>query len=202
MIQLPGRIIPIVVIDAEADADPLAEALLAGGIRQVEVTLRTPAALEAARRMARHPELVVGIGTALTADDVRRAADVGAQFIVSPGLIEPVIEKSLSLGLTSIPGIATATELARATTFGLDLLKMFPAEQLGGVATISALSAVFPTIRLMPSGGIGPENAAQYLAHPSVAAIGGSWMTPRQAIRSGDFRSITDLCRTAEGLLS
>lgn len=197
MTRPSGRIVPIVVIDSADDADPLAEALLTGGIRQVEVTLRTPAALEAARRMARHDELLVGVGTALTADHVTQAADAGAKFIVSPGLVEPVVEQTLSLGLTSIPGVATPTELARATSFGLDLLKLFPAEQLGGIGAISALSAVFPQVTFMPSGGIGPGNAAAYLAHPAVAAIGGSWMAPREAIRSRDFLSIADLCQAA-----
>ncbi|MCS5717691.1 bifunctional 4-hydroxy-2-oxoglutarate aldolase/2-dehydro-3-deoxy-phosphogluconate aldolase [Herbiconiux sp. CPCC 205763] len=196
-----GRILPIVVIDSADDAEPLAEALLAGGIRQVEVTLRTPAAIEAARRMARHDDLVVGVGTALTTDDVSRAADAGARFIVSPGLIEPVVERTLALGLASIPGIATATELARASAFGLDLLKVFPAEQLGGVAMIAALAAVFPEVRFMPSGGIGPTNAGAYLSHPAVTAIGGSWMAPREAIKARDFLSIADLCTAAGELL-
>ena len=197
MTRPTGRIVPIVVIDSVDDADPLAEALLAGGIHQVEVTLRTPVALEAARRMASREELLVGIGTALTADHVTQAADAGAQFIVSPGFIEPVVEQTLSLGLTSIPGIATATEVARATSFGLDLLKLFPAEQLGGVSTISALAAVFPHVQFMPSGGISQGNAPAYLAHPAVAAIGGSWIAPPDAIRSRDFLTITDLCQKA-----
>jgi 2-dehydro-3-deoxyphosphogluconate aldolase/(4S)-4-hydroxy-2-oxoglutarate aldolase len=202
MTALRGRLLPIVVIDSADHADPLAEALLAGGIHQVEVTLRTTAGLEAARRMAQHSDLLVGVGTALTADQVSQAADAGARFVVSPGLIEPVVEAALARRLTPVPGIATATELARATTFGLTMLKLFPAEQLGGVAAISAFSSVFAGARFVPSGGIGPENAAAYLAHPAVAAIGGSWIAPRDAIRSGDFDGIARLSRAAVELVA
>lgn len=198
---LTGRILPIVVIDSPADAEPLAEALLAGGTRQVEVTLRTPAALEAIRRMAAYEELVVGVGTAVTVEQVEQAVEAGARFVVSPGLIEPVVERSLALGLPPVPGIATATELSRATAFGLDLLKLFPAEQLGGVGLISAYAAVFPGIRFMPSGGTRPDNAPSYLRHPAVAAVGGSWLAPREAIRGGDFALITRLCAAAEELV-
>lgn len=190
-------IVPIVVIDSADDADPLADALLEGGIGQVEITLRTPAAMEAVRRMARHSGLTVGIGTALTPAQVDEAADLGAAFVVSPGLIDPVVERTVERGLIPVPGVATPTELARATASGLGLVKLFPAEQLGGVGMISALSAVFAGIRFMPSGGIGPENAREYLDHPSVAAIGGSWMAPRDAIRAGDFAGIAALCRRA-----
>lgn len=200
MTRPTGRILPIVVIDSEDDAEPLAEALLAGGITQVEVTLRTPAAPEAVRRMAQYDELLVGVGTALTADQVTEAAAAGARFVISPGLVEPVVERSQELGLTPIPGIATATELARASALGLDLLKCFPVEQLGGIKTISAFAAVFPSVRFLPSGGIGPDNAAAYLRHPAVAAIGGSWMAPREAIRAKDWSTITDLCEAAAEL--
>ncbi|MEO7018019.1 MAG: bifunctional 4-hydroxy-2-oxoglutarate aldolase/2-dehydro-3-deoxy-phosphogluconate aldolase [Leifsonia sp.] len=195
------RILPIVTIDSADDADPLAEAFLAGGIHQVEVTLRTPAGLESIRIMSRHSGLLVGVGTALTPEHVEKAADVGARFVISPGLIEPVVTRALQLGLTPIPGIATATELAQATALGLEVLKFFPAEQLGGVSTISALAAVFPGVRFMPSGGIGPSNAAAYLEHPAVAAIGGSWMAPRDAIRTKDFDRVTALCVAAADLV-
>ena len=195
-----GPILPIVVIDSESRADALAEALIAGGIHQVEVTLRTPAALASARLMAMHTSLRVGIGTALSPKDVELAAEAGAEFVVSPGLVEDVVAQALEIGLTPIPGVATATELARAASLGLTLLKLFPVEQLGGVSALSSFHSVFPDIQFMPSGGIGPANARQYLEHPAVATVGGSWMVPRALIREGDFTTITALCRAAQEL--
>ncbi len=192
-----GRILPLVIIDDADNADALADTLLEAGIQQVEVTLRTPRALEAARRMVLHDGLTVGVGTAVTVSQVDHAAEIGASFIVSPGLIEAVVERTLELDLCPVPGIATPSELLRAVAFGLDMVKVFPAEQLGGTAMISALNSVFPEIRLVPSGGIGPHNARDYLSQPGVAAIGGSWMTPRQAIGDKDFAGIAMLCRSA-----
>lgn len=202
MTILSGQILPIVVIDDAENADPLADALLEAGIHQVEVTLRTSAALEATRRMSKHDGLSVGVGTALTAAQVDQAADAGAGFVISPGLVGAVVERTMQHGLLSIPGVATPTEVARGLAFGLRTFKLFPAEQLGGTALLSALAPVFPDVEFVPSGGIGPGNARDYLKHPAVAAISGSWMTPRDLIAARDFASIADLCRSALELTS
>jgi 2-dehydro-3-deoxyphosphogluconate aldolase/(4S)-4-hydroxy-2-oxoglutarate aldolase len=172
-------------------------ALVAAGIRQAEVTLRTPASLSALRILAQTPGLLVGAGTVLDASQVDDAVDAGAAFVVSPGLADDVITRSRERGVPVIPGIATATELMRARVLGLRTVKFFPAEPLGGTPAVSALAAVFPDISFIPTGGIDRDRTARYLALPSVIAVGGSWMVPRAAIAAGDFSTVEGLCRQA-----
>ncbi|KJK09237.1 keto-deoxy-phosphogluconate aldolase [Terrabacter sp. 28] len=190
-------ILPVVVIDSPDAAEGLGRALLAGGIRQVEVTLRTAEALPALRILASVPGLRAGAGTVLTADQVHAAVEAGAEFVVSPGLDEGVVAACQRYGVPAIPGVVTATELMRARSLGLRTVKFFPAEQAGGVAAVSALSAVFADMAFVPTGGIGADRAAVYAALPSVVAVGGSWMVPRDAVASGQFARIEALCRQA-----
>ncbi len=185
-----ARIVPVIVIDDAAHAGELAAALADGGITAVEVTLRTSAGLDAMAAMAAHGGLTVGAGTVLTAAQVDACAGAGAQFIVSPGVDDEVIVRGQERGLGVLPGIATATEVQRALRHGLSELKLFPADRLGGPAMIDSLGGPFPALRFMPSGGVSAGNAGEYLAHPSVFAISGSWMATRTAISAGDFDGI------------
>lgn len=196
-----ARIVPVIVIDDATHADELAAALVEGGITAVEVTLRTPAGLDAMAAMVAQGGLVVGAGTVLTPDQVDACADAGARFVVSPGVDDDVIARALELGLTALPGIATATEVQRALRHGLSELKLFPADRLGGLGMIDSLGGPFPGIRFMPSGGVTAANAAEYLAHPSVFAISGSWMATRAAIAAGDVDAIRDASAAATALV-
>lgn len=191
-------IVPVLVIDDASVGSRLFAALVDGGIRCVEITLRTPPALELIELAARDfPELLVGAGTVLSVGDVDRVADAGARFAVSPGFDEAVVSHSLSLGVLPMPGVATATEVQRARAAGLSHLKFFPAESLGGVAAISALAGPFADVRFMPSGGLTAANAAPYLASPAVFAISGGWMATRTLIADSDWATITRLSRSA-----
>jgi 2-dehydro-3-deoxyphosphogluconate aldolase / (4S)-4-hydroxy-2-oxoglutarate aldolase len=185
-----ARIVPVIVIDDAAHAGELAAALADGGIRAVEVTLRTPAGLDAMAAMAAHGGLVVGAGTVLTRAQVDASVAAGAQFIVSPGIDDEVIARAQEAGLGMLPGVATATEVQRAMRAGLSELKLFPADRLGGLGMVDSLTGPFPDIRFMPSGGVSAANAVEYLAHRSVFAISGSWMATRAAISAGDFDGI------------
>ena len=185
-----ARIVPVVVIDDASRARDLAAALVEGGIRAVEVTLRTPAGLDAMAAMAQTPGLLVGAGTVLTTEQLESCADAGARFIVSPGFDDDVVARAQALGLGILPGVATATEVQRAVRAGLSELKLFPADRLGGLAMIDSLNGPFPGLRYMPSGGVTIANAVEYLAHPSVFAISGSWMATRAAIAAADFDGI------------
>jgi 2-dehydro-3-deoxyphosphogluconate aldolase/(4S)-4-hydroxy-2-oxoglutarate aldolase len=191
------RIVPVVVL-ADADAaEPLAEALLRGGLGAAEVTFRTPAAAHALRRMAAVPGLLVGAGTVIDANQVDVAVDAGARFIVSPGLSRAVVERAQHHGVPVFPGVATATELMAALDLGLRVVKFFPAETLGGVAALKAIAAPFPGVRFIPTGGITAVTAASYLALPCVAAIGGSWMVASQLIADGQFGEVERLAAQA-----
>lgn len=195
MILTGQRFVPVIVIDDAAQAAPLAEALLRGGIGCAEITLRTDAGFAAIAAASVVPDFVVGAGTVLEPDDVDRAVEAGARFVVSPGLAEDVVERSIALDVDVIPGVATATEVQRALRLGLSRLKLFPAGPLGGVATVNALAGPFPEVRFLPSGGVTAENAGTYLASPSVFAVSGSWMATRDLIASGDFATIERLSR-------
>ncbi len=191
-----GRlIVPVIVVDDAGKAPAVAEALLAGGISCAEIALRTDAALDAIRRVSPIEGFTVGAGTVLTAGDVDRAADAGARFIVSPGLAEEVVERSLERGLAVVPGVATATEIQRAIRLGLERVKFFPAGPLGGAPAIAALAGPFPQIRFLPSGGVTAGNAASYLALPAVFAVSGSWMATRAMIADDSFDEIERLTR-------
>lgn len=192
-----SRIVPVITLQSANAAEPLAEALAAAGIRCAEVTLRTPASEEALRAMARHGGLTVGAGTVLTTAQAERAVESGARFIVSPGLDADLAARCRSLDIPYIPGIATAGELMLALKLQQSTVKLFPAEQLGGLDLLRALAAPFPQARFMPTGGIGPEQLPRYLAHPSVVAVGGSWITPSDLIEKGDYDAIRRLAEQA-----
>ena len=189
-----SRLVPVVVIDNAKDAAPLASALVSGGLPVAEVTLRTSAALDAIRAIAKRGDVLVGAGTVTTAEQVVAAVEAGAQFIVSPGLSRSVVERSQAMGILVLPGAVTATEVMTAMELGLSAVKFFPAATSGGAAAIKALSAPFAGMTFIPTGGVGPENLHEYLKMSCVSAIGGSWMVPRDAIQNGEFENISALC--------
>ncbi|QWG21662.1 bifunctional 4-hydroxy-2-oxoglutarate aldolase/2-dehydro-3-deoxy-phosphogluconate aldolase [Bradyrhizobium sediminis] len=191
-------VIPVLTIERIEDAVPLAKALVAGGVRVLEVTLRTPVAIEAAKAiMANVPEAVVGIGTILNGDDLARAEDIGARFGISPGATPELLKAAAASALPFAPGIATASELMQALAHGFNLTKFFPAEQSGGIKALRALAGPFPDARFCPTGGIGEANAAAWLAEPNVVAVGGSWLCPAADVRSGNWAGITAMCNRA-----
>ncbi len=190
----PTGVVPVVEIDDPGDAEPLVTALLAGGVSTVEITLRTDGALGAIRRVAAAPGVTVGAGTVLEPDQATAAAAAGARFIVSPGLDEAVVERARAVGLLAVPGVATASELQLARKVGLRLVKIFPAKQLGGPDFVAALSAPFPDMLFMPSGGVDPDSAAAYAKVRVVAALGSGWIAPRNLIRAHEFDEITRRC--------
>jgi Entner-Doudoroff aldolase len=191
-------ILPVVEIDDPALATPLGKALLAEGLPCVEITFRTsgaPAAIAALRRDC--PELLVGAGTILSTDQVDLAREAGAAFLVSPGFNPNVARYAIKSGLLILPGVSTPSEIEGAMGHDLRVLKFFPAEAAGGVAFLKAVSPVYPDVRFLPTGGIGPSNLATYLELPAVLACGGSWMVQRKLVANGDFASIRRLAREA-----
>lgn len=199
-----ARVVAVLTLDAEADALPVADALIAGGIRAIELTLRTPEAVACLRRVAaERAELLVGAGTVLTAQQLRLAREAGAAFAVSPGLNHAVSGEADIIGLPYFPGVMTPTDIENALALGHRLLKFFPAEQAGGIKMLKALEAPYGQagIRFLPLGGINVDNARQYLALPVVAAIGGSWIAERSLIKAGKFDEIraraAEACRLA-----
>lgn len=191
-------VIPVIVLQRVEDAVPVAEALIAGGIPIFEVTLRTAAALPAIAELAkRFPGALTGAGTVLDQSQCERAIAVGASFIVSPGWDDGVVDTAQGAGLPVVPGVATASEVQRARNRGLRVLKLFPAGIAGGVPMLKALSGVYQDVKFVPTGGVSAQNLADYLALPNVAAVGGSWLTPKQAVAEGRFEEITRLAREA-----
>ena len=172
-------VIPVLIIDDIAHARPIAEALVAGGLCALEVTLRTPAALDVIREMAKVEGAVVGAGTVLNEYDLHATVQAGARFIVSPGLTEPLSKKALGSGIPFLPGIATAGDIMRGLDMGLSRFKFFPAVAAGGIPTLKALSSAFPRCRFCPTGGITQENAAEWLALDAVSCVAGTWLVPR-----------------------
>ena len=196
-----GPVIPVIVIDRVEDALPLAEALLAGGVKVLEVTLRTAAGLPAIETIARNlPEAVVGVGTVLNADDARRASEAGARFAVSPGYTSEVGSACKRLDLPMLPGVATSSEIMAALADGFSFLKLFPAEAAGGIPLLKAWASPFGQVSFCPTGGISQATAANYLALPNVRCVGGSWLTPGDAMRAGDWARITQLARETQAL--
>ena len=196
-----GPVIPVIVVDRLEQAVPLAMALVAGGVLVLEVTLRTPVALAAIEAMARAvPEAIVGAGTLRCAADARAARDAGARFAVSPGYAREIGAACRDAGLPLLPGVATAGEVMAASADGYDFLKFFPASAAGGVPMLKALAGPFPDIAFCPTGGISAETAPQYLALPNVRVVGGSWLTPADALHAGDWARITQLARAAAAL--
>lgn len=190
-------VIPVIVIDDPAHAVPLAVALVAGGLPVLEVTLRTPAALDAIRAMKAVPGAVVGAGTVSSPAQLDAALAAGSEFVVAPGLTEPLGEAAIAAGVPFLPGIATAADIMRGLDLGLERFKFFPAESSGGVAALKALSAPFGSARFCPTGGIRAETAADWLALPSVLCVGGSWL-----VKPGetDFTAVGERARAAAGL--
>jgi 2-dehydro-3-deoxyphosphogluconate aldolase/(4S)-4-hydroxy-2-oxoglutarate aldolase len=193
-------IVPVLVVDDVAYARPLAEALIAGGLPALEVTLRTPAALDVIREMARVPGGVVGAGTLLTPADVRAAKAAGAQFGVSPGATDLLLEACEAEGLPLLPGAATASEAMRLLERGYTMLKFFPAEASGGTAALKAIGAPIPQVSFCPTGGVSVSNAHDYLSLSNVICAGGSWVAPKQAVTSGNWQLIESLAREASQL--
>ncbi|BAM91707.1 KHG/KDPG aldolase [Bradyrhizobium oligotrophicum S58] len=194
-------VIPVITIEDAADAVPLARALVAGGLRVIEITLRTQAGLDAARAIINEvADAVVGIGTVLTPADYERAARLGAAFAISPGLSIGLLDAANAGELPFAPGIQTASDLIACVTRGYELVKFFPAVPAGGLAALDALAGPFPNVRFCPTGGINAGNAAQWLAHKKVVAIGGSWIAPAADIKAGAWAAIEQRAREATKL--
>jgi 2-dehydro-3-deoxyphosphogluconate aldolase/(4S)-4-hydroxy-2-oxoglutarate aldolase len=199
LITLP--VIPVVTIDRAEHAVPLAQALLAGGLGIVEITLRTPAAFGAVRAIvAEVPDMIVGVGTVTKPLDVTHAVDAGADFLVSPGTSHALAQALADAPVPALPGCATVSEAMTLAALGFPVLKFFPAEPSGGMRWLKAVAEPLPDIRFCPTGGIDGENAASYLALKNVIAVGGSWVAPADAIAAEDFAAITDRARAAIAL--
>ena len=187
-------VIPVIVLNDLAHAVPMARALVAGGVRMLEVTLRTPQALACMEAIARDvPDAVVGAGTVRSAADAQSAARAGARFAVSPGYTHAVGQACRDLGLALLPGVATGSEIMQCQEDGLTALKFFPALQAGGVAMLKAWGGPFGEVRFCPTGGVSTANAADFLALSNVACVGGSWLVPADALAQGDWSRITQL---------
>lgn len=193
-------IVPVLVVENVSDARPLAQALVAGGLPALEVTLRTPAALDVIAEMAKVSGGVVGAGTLLTPDDVRKAKAAGAQFGVSPGATDTLLAACEAEDLPLLPGAATASEAMALLERGYDMLKFFPAEASGGAKALGSLASPLPQISFCPTGGVNPGNAGDYLSLPNVICAGGSWVAPKAMVQSGDWAGIETLARDAAKL--
>lgn len=195
-------VVPVVVLNDAKDAAPLAKALCEGGLPCAEVTFRTEAAEESIRIMATEfPEMTIGAGTILTIDQVDRAVGAGAKFIVSPGFDPEIVDYCISKGIVVLPGCITPSEVAQAEKRGLEVVKFFPAEQFGGVATIKALAAPYTGVRFMPTGGISAKNLAAYLGFKKIVACGGSWMVKGDLVAAGEFDKIKEMTAEAVALV-
>ncbi|WP_414937299.1 bifunctional 4-hydroxy-2-oxoglutarate aldolase/2-dehydro-3-deoxy-phosphogluconate aldolase [Amycolatopsis sp. cmx-11-51] len=194
-------VMPVVVLDDAADAVPTARALLAGGIGVIELTLRTPAALASIERIAAEvPEIVIGAGTVTAPEHAKQAADAGAKFLVTPGCTDSVLDAAFDTGLPFLPGASTVSEAMRLAERGLTALKFFPAEASGGVAYLKSIGGPLPGLRFCPTGGITVQTAPDYLALSNVGCIGGSWLTPKNALAAKDFGKIEAFAAEASKL--
>ena len=197
-----GASSPVITIHRLVDAVPLARALVEGGIRLLEITLRTEAGLAGAQAIIREvPGAVVGIGTVLTPDDLKRAIDIGAQFALSPGATPALLDAAAGASIPFLPGIATASELMEAMARGFDTAKFFPATSAGGIPGLKALAGPFPQARFCPTGGVTEDNAAEWLVQPNVVAVGGSWLTPAAEIAAGQWDVIRDRAQRTQANL-
>ena len=195
-------IIPVVVLNDAKDAAPLAKALSEGGLPGAEVTFRTAAAEESIRIMStEYPELFVGAGTVLTIDQANRAIDAGAKFIVAPGLNPEVVQYCINRGVPVCPGTCTPSDVERALSLGLDVVKFFPAEPAGGLPFIKAMAAAYVNLKFMPTGGISAKNVREYLAYDKILACGGSWMVKGSLVEAGKFDEITKLVKEAADIV-
>jgi 2-dehydro-3-deoxyphosphogluconate aldolase/(4S)-4-hydroxy-2-oxoglutarate aldolase len=191
------RLVPVIALDRAEDAGPLGEALTAGGLPVAEVTFRTAAAEASIREMSKRSEMLVGAGTVLNVDTVKRAMDAGSKFIVSPGFSEKVVTYCIEQHIPVIPGCVTPTEIQMALEHGLTTVKFFPAEAVGGIKTLKAFAAPFAHVRFIPTGGITEANLADYLSFSPVIACGGSWMVTKELLAAGDFAKITAITAKA-----
>jgi 2-dehydro-3-deoxyphosphogluconate aldolase/(4S)-4-hydroxy-2-oxoglutarate aldolase len=191
-----GPVVPVIVLESVDHAVPLARALVAGGVRVLEVTLRTEAALDAIRRIrAEVPDAVVGAGTVLSPAQLEAAVAAGSAFAVSPGATSALLDAAAGSPVPLLPGTATASEVMVLLDRGYTHMKLFPAEAVGGAGLLASLASPLPRARFCPTGGIDPEKARRYLALPNVACVGGSWLAPRDAVLAGDWGRVTDLAR-------
>ena len=194
-------VIPVLTIDRERDALPLARALFEGGLPVIEIALRTPAATAALAAIARElPQVVAGAGTLLRAADVGRAVQAGARFLVSPGMTAELAASALATELPYLPGVATPSEIMAARALGICVMKLFPVEALGGIGFLRALGPVFPGVAFCPTGGVDERSAGDYLALANVPFVGGSWMAPRDAILAGDWARLRRLAERAAAI--
>ncbi|MCK6894326.1 bifunctional 4-hydroxy-2-oxoglutarate aldolase/2-dehydro-3-deoxy-phosphogluconate aldolase [Enterobacter bugandensis] len=193
-----GPVVPVIVVNKLEHAVPMAKALVAGGVRVLEVTLRTACAMDAIRAIAREvPDAIIGAGTVLNAQQLSEVTEAGAQFAISPGLTEPLLKAATEGTIPLIPGISTVSELMLGMDYGLKEFKFFPAEANGGTKALQAIAGPFSQVRFCPTGGISPANYRDYLALKSVLCIGGSWLVPADALEAGDWDRITKLAREA-----
>ena len=193
-----GPVVPVIVVNDLAHAVPMAKALVAGGVRVLEVTLRTPVAMDALKAIIQEvPDAIVGAGTVINTQQLAEVTAAGAQFVSSPGITEPLLQAAVEGTVPLIPGISTVSELMTGMQYGLREFKFFPAEANGGVKALQAIAGPFPQVRFCPTGGISPKNYRDYLALKSVLCIGGSWLVPNDALASGDYQRITELAREA-----
>ena len=193
-------VIPVLTVERVADAVPLARALVKGGLPVLEITLRTPVALDALRVMAGEvPEAILGAGTVLNAEQLDQARPAGARFLVSPGCTRALAEAARASGLPFLPGVQTVSEAMMLSDQGFRLMKFFPADQAGGLGWLKAVGAPLAGLKFCPTGGIGADTAPSYLALPNVACIGGSWVAPRDAVAAGDWQKVERLAAAAAG---
>lgn len=194
-------VMPVLVINRAEDAVPLARALVAGGLRVLEITLRTPAALESVRLIAEQvPDAVVGVGTVTRPEQFAQVKALGAVFAVSPGLTNPLVDAARAAELPFLPGVMTPSDVMRAMEVGLDALKLFPAEQAGGIGMLKAIGGPLPEMKFCPTGGVTLASAPAYLALANVGCVGGSWIAPADLVRAGNWSAITELARAASAL--
>ena len=199
--RFTSRVVPVIVLTDAKQAVPLAHALLEGGIDVMEITLRSDVALDAIEAVAKAvPQMHLGAGTVTRASDVPRVIDAGARFALSPGCTDALVDAMRATGLPFIPGVMTPGEVMRARDQGFTLMKLFPAQQAGGIGMLKALGAPIPDVSFCPTGGVSPDNLRDFLALPNVAMAGGSWLTPADALRDGDWTRITKLAREATAL--
>ncbi|GGX61666.1 bifunctional 4-hydroxy-2-oxoglutarate aldolase/2-dehydro-3-deoxy-phosphogluconate aldolase [Streptomyces anandii] len=194
-------VLPVVVLHDAADAVPLARALVAGGLPAIEVTLRTPAALDGVRAIAGEvPDAVVGVGTVIRPEQVAGSVDAGARFLVSPGWTDALLAAMAASGVPYLPGVSTTSEVVALLERGVREMKFFPAQAAGGTAYLKSLAGPLPQARFCPTGGIGPDTAPDYLSLPNVGCVGGSWMVPADAVAGRDWGRVKRLARAAAGL--
>lgn len=192
----PIGVMPVIVLDAVDQAVPVAEALYEGGIKAVEITLRTPVALECIKAIKKScPQLIVGAGTLVNTENVAQVADAGVDFAVSPGMTEALVKASQELGVKLLPGVATCSEILAGMEYGLSCFKLFPATAVGGLSLLKSISGPLPQVTFCPTGGLTIDDFDQYLALANVACVGGSWLVPKAAVAAKDWSAITEIAR-------